>query len=107
MRTAIRTLLDDGAAVCIGTDAGIAPAKPHDVLPHALVAMAGEGVDPAVALRAMTATAADVIGLATSKGRLRPGFDADVLAVDGDPLSDPTALLRPVGVWHRGRRVVG
>ena len=99
-------LLDDGARVCIGTDAGIAPAKPHDVLPHAMVALVGEGVDAAVALRAMTSTAADVIGLGDGKGRLRPGHDADVLAVDGDPRTDPEALLRPVGVWHRGRRVV-
>jgi imidazolonepropionase-like amidohydrolase len=54
----------------------------------------------------LTSVAADVVGLGASKGRLQPGFDADVVAVDGDPLTDPEALLRPVGVWHRGRRVV-
>jgi imidazolonepropionase-like amidohydrolase len=102
---AIGHLLDAGAHVCVGTDAGIAPPKPHDVLPHALGAMVGEGIPPATALRAMTATGADVIGRGATKGRLRPGCDADVLAVDGDPLTDPSALLRPVAVWHRGRRV--
>jgi imidazolonepropionase-like amidohydrolase len=67
--------------------------------------MVGEGIPPATALRAMTATGADVIGRGATKGRLRPGCDADVLAVDGDPLTDPSALLRPVAVWHRGRRL--
>jgi imidazolonepropionase-like amidohydrolase len=104
---AITELLGNGARVCIGTDAGIAPPKPHDVLPHALVAMVEEGIDPAVALRAMTSAGADVVGLGASKGRLRPGYDADVLAVEGDPFTDPTALQRPVAVWHRGRRVAG
>ncbi len=99
-------LVARGARVCVGTDAGIAPPKPHDVLPTAFRTLVGAGVDPALALRAMTATAADVVGLGASKGRLQPGYDADVLAVDGDPFTDPDALLRPVGVWHRGRRVV-
>ncbi|HVF32932.1 MAG TPA: amidohydrolase family protein [Acidimicrobiales bacterium] len=99
-------LLQRGARLCVGTDAGIAPSKPHDVLPTALRALTDEGVEPAVGLRALTATAAEVVGLGDQKGRLRPGFDADVLAADGDPLTDPEALLRPVAVWHRGRRVV-
>jgi imidazolonepropionase-like amidohydrolase len=103
---AITGLLDRGAALCIGTDAGIAPPKPHDVLPWAHVQMTGGGIDPLVSLRSMTATSAEVVGLGASKGRLRPGFDADVLAVDGDPFTEPEALRRVVGVWHRGRRVV-
>jgi imidazolonepropionase-like amidohydrolase len=102
---AVSDLLRRGARVCVGTDAGIAPAKPHDVLPTALGAFVEEGIAAEVGLRAMTAIGADVVGLGASKGRLMPGYDADVLAVDGDPLTDPTALLRPVGVWHRGRRV--
>jgi imidazolonepropionase-like amidohydrolase len=98
-------LLRLGARVCVGTDAGIAPPKPHDVLPTALRAFTDEGLDAAIGLRAMTATAAEVVGLGARKGRLLPGYDADVLAVDGDPFTDPDALTRVVGVWHLGRRV--
>lgn len=108
MRTLVQAgidLLELGARVCIGTDAGIAPPKPHDVLPTALRAFTDEGLDAAIGLRTMTATAAEVVGLGTRKGRLVPGFDADVLAVDGDPFTDPDALSRVVGVWHLGRRV--
>jgi imidazolonepropionase-like amidohydrolase len=36
-------------------------------------------------------------------GRLAPGFAADLLLVDGDPLQDLTALSRPVAVWAAGR----
>jgi imidazolonepropionase-like amidohydrolase len=33
------------------------------------------------------------------------GFDADILAVDGDPLRDPTAIARPRAVYAAGRAV--
>jgi imidazolonepropionase-like amidohydrolase len=35
------------------------------------------------ALRAITSVAAGVCGLGHRKGRVAPGFDADILAVDG------------------------
>jgi imidazolonepropionase-like amidohydrolase len=36
-------------------------------------------------------------------GRLRPGLDADLLIVDGDPMTDITALGRPRMVIAGGR----
>jgi imidazolonepropionase-like amidohydrolase len=36
------------------------------------------------------------------KEHLRPGYDADILAVDGDPLSDPAALHAIRAVYVRG-----
>lgn len=36
---------------------------------------------------------------------LAPGFDADLIAVDGDPLTDITALQRPVAVLVSGELV--
>ena len=74
--------------VVAGTDAGIAPVKPHGVLPHGLLHLAQLGMSPAEALTAGTSTAAQVCGLGDRKGRVRPGYDADLLAVDGDPLTD-------------------
>lgn len=103
--TALHRMVEAGAVVCIGTDAGIAPLKPHDVLPHALADFAEFGGTTEYGLRAMTSVAAGVVGLGDRKGRLRGGFDADVLAVEGDPLADPVALTRPVGVWRAGERV--
>jgi imidazolonepropionase-like amidohydrolase len=39
------------------------------------------------------------------KGRIAPGYDADLLAVDGDPLADPAALQRVRAVYARGALV--
>jgi hypothetical protein len=36
-------------------------------------------------------------------GRLAAGMRADLLLVDGDPLTDLAALTRPVAVWAAGR----
>jgi hypothetical protein len=43
-----------------------------------------------------------IVGLAERKGRLAKGFDADLVAFDGHPLFDITALLRPVEVIRAG-----
>jgi imidazolonepropionase-like amidohydrolase len=99
-------LIREGAVVVAGTDAGIAPVKPHGVLPLGLAHLAQLGMSPAEALTAGTSTAAQVCGLGDRKGRVRPGYDADLLAVDGDPLTDVGALLRPVAVFVAGRPVV-
>ncbi len=62
-------------------------------------------MSPADALVATTSRAAEVCGLGDRTGRLAPGFDADVLAVDGDPLTEPAALRRVRAVFARGVRV--
>jgi imidazolonepropionase-like amidohydrolase len=104
-RTVAR-LVGAGAVVVAGTDAGIGPIKPHGVLPRALGDLVDLGMSPRAALRAGTSTAAAVVGLGDRKGRLAPGFDADVLAVAGDPTTDPAALLDPVAVLVGGRAVL-
>jgi hypothetical protein len=46
-----------------------------------------------------------VIGLGHRKGRIAAGFDADILAVDGDPIADPDALHQIRAVYARGTAV--
>jgi imidazolonepropionase-like amidohydrolase len=91
--------------IVVGTDAGIAPGKPHDVLRHAPAMLRELGIGQAEVLRTMTSAAAGVIGLGHRKGRVAPGFDADILAVDGDPITDPDALHRIRAVYARGTAV--
>ncbi|MGH3737636.1 MAG: amidohydrolase family protein [Micromonosporaceae bacterium] len=98
----LRRLVEAGVPIVLGTDAGLAPIKPHDVLPYAVAQFAELGVSPAEALRTATSHAAAVLGLGHRKGQLAPGFDADVLAVDGDPLADLTALRRVRAAYARG-----
>ena len=90
-----------GVILVAGSDAGISAAKPHDVLPYTVMEMASCGMGNLAALRSATSVAADACRLA-GKGRLRPGCDADVLAVDGDPVTDLTALVRPRAVYRAG-----
>lgn len=94
-----------GVTIVAGTDAGIGPPKPHGVLPHAAADLVGLGFSPAEAVRAMTADAARVCGLGDSKGRIAPGYDADLLAVVGDPLSDLAVLHDVDSVYLAGRRL--
>jgi imidazolonepropionase-like amidohydrolase len=101
----MRRLYEAGALMVAGSDAGIAPIKPHDVVRHAPAMLRDIGIGQAEALRMITSVAAGVIGLGHRKGRIAPGFDADILAVEGDPIADPDALHLIRAVYARGTAV--
>ena len=98
-------LISAGAVVAAGTDAGIGPPKRHPSLPNAVPQLVELGMTPLDALRAVTSVAAGVCGVAGRKGRLSPGFDADLVAVAGNPLTDPAAIHDVRAVYAGGRRV--
>jgi imidazolonepropionase-like amidohydrolase len=54
------------------------------------------GMTPAQALQTATTTAADLLGQSEYLGRIRVGFAADIVAVDGEPLKDIAALITGV-----------
>jgi len=56
------------------------------------------GMTPAQALASATTTGAALLNLSDSLGALAPGYYADLVAVDGDPLTDVQAVTRRV-VW--------
>ena len=91
-----------GARFVASTDAGI-PNVAHHRLPVALPIFARLArLTPVETLRTATSEAAQALGLERETGRLTPGLAADVLVVDGNPLEDLGALLRPVLVLARG-----
>jgi imidazolonepropionase-like amidohydrolase len=95
-----------GATMVPGTDAGVSPGKPHDVLPYALRALVEQiRMTPMQALRAATSIAASAIGLEGAKGRIAAGADADVLVVRGNPLADIGSVTHVVAVYRAGVRV--
>jgi imidazolonepropionase-like amidohydrolase len=96
-------LIADGALIVAATDAGIGPPKPHSPLPSAVPQLVSAGMSALDALRTVTSVAAGVCGLASRKGRLAPGFDADLVVVGGDPLTDPGCLADVRAVYLGGR----
>lgn len=61
------------------------------------------GQSPMAALRSAQAGAAEALGLADRVGTLRAGFEADIIALDGDPLVDITAVQRVMFVMKGGK----
>jgi imidazolonepropionase-like amidohydrolase len=105
MREAYTALRLAGVPFIASTDAGI-PNVAHHRLPEALAVFARvAGMRPVEALRAATSVCARALGLEGVTGELRAGLCADVLIVDGNPLEDLSALLRPILVIARGRVV--
>ena len=102
-------LVDAGATILAGTDANDVPGHAAAVLHGAsmhleLELLAQAGLTPRHVLRAATSLPADVFGLA-DRGRIAPGKRADLLLVEGDPLSDVTATRDVRGVWRAGVRL--
>lgn len=60
------------------------------------------GQTPMAALVSANRVAAEALDMADQIGRLAPGFEADIIALDGDPLQDITAVQRVVFVMRGG-----
>jgi imidazolonepropionase-like amidohydrolase len=80
-----RAAVEAGVTVALGTDAGVGE---HGTNGRELALMVEGGMTPMQALVAATSTPARLIGLQDELGTLAPGMLADVIAVQGDPLSD-------------------
>ncbi|MFE6800727.1 amidohydrolase family protein [Streptomyces sp. NPDC057681] len=83
-----------GVTIVSGTDGGIGPDTPHGSLPRAVMDLVSGGMAAADALASATSVAARACGLGDRKGRVRTGYDADLVVVDGDPFTDVAALNR-------------
>jgi len=92
-----------GVLIASGADAGISDGKPHGVLALAIADLITGGIPATDALASATSLAARACGLGDRKGRLHPGYDADLAVVDGDPLADIAALTAVRAVYLRGR----
>lgn len=60
------------------------------------------GQSPMAALVSANSVAAAALGMEDRIGTLAPGFEADLIALDGDPLKDVTAVRRVVFVMRGG-----
>ena len=90
-----------GLKIIMGTDGG---AGAHGQNAREIIFRVKEGGQPAMdAIVAATSLNASALGLSDRIGTLAPGMDADLIALDGDPLTDITALQRVAFVMRAGR----
>jgi len=60
------------------------------------------GMDPMAAMVGANSLGAEAMGLSDQIGSIAPGLQADIIALDGDPLKDITAVRRVVFVMKGG-----
>jgi imidazolonepropionase-like amidohydrolase len=60
------------------------------------------GAEPMAAMVSANALAAEALGMEDKIGSIVPGLEADIIALDGDPLKDITAVRRVVFVMKGG-----
>jgi imidazolonepropionase-like amidohydrolase len=89
-----------GLKMVMGTDA---VAGAHGRNMNETLERIKEGQQPMDAIVAMTSAAAASMGLDKQIGAIAPGLEADLVAVDGDPLADPSALTRVRFVMKGGK----
>jgi imidazolonepropionase-like amidohydrolase len=102
----VKPMYEMGVRIIAGSDAGI-DSTPHHQYAGGLAAMVTLlGFSPAQVIAMATTEAAAALGLGAVTGRLAPGYEADLIVVDGDPVSDIAALGRLRRVIARGRDYV-
>jgi imidazolonepropionase-like amidohydrolase len=99
---ALEKAVPAGVKIAFGTDAGVSK---HGRNADEFEMMVKHGMTPAQAIRAATVNAADLLGLAREIGSIEAGKEADLIAVEGDPLADVTVLKRVGFVMADGRVV--
>ena len=80
-----------GVKIAFGTDAGVFP---HGENAKEFVYMVEGGATPLDAIRSATLAGAQLLGMSDKLGQVEPGFLADLIAVETDPLQDISALQR-------------
>lgn len=97
MRRAVKI---PGLKVVFGTDA-VAGAHGRNAEEFVFRVRDG-GVEPMDALVSANSLGAEALGMADTIGSIAPGFEADIIALDGDPLKEIEAVMRVVFVMKGG-----
>ncbi|HYC95724.1 MAG TPA: amidohydrolase family protein [Sphingomicrobium sp.] len=100
-KTSLARAVREGVKIAFGTDTGVSK---HGDNAQEFALMVEAGMTPEAAIRSATVGAADLLGRSDRIGTIAAGKDADIIAVEGDPLSN-VRLLESVGFVMRQGRV--
>jgi len=98
--TIIQRAQANGVPIAFGTDAGVFP---HGENAGEFSLLVAGGLSNREALASATTVAAEIIGMEDTVGRIAPGYSADIIAVEGNPLTDVTVLEDVDWTMVRGR----
>jgi imidazolonepropionase-like amidohydrolase len=98
----VKAMHEMGVRIIAGTDAGV-DNTPHHQYIGGLEYLVSLGFRPGEVLAMATTEAAAALGVGAITGRLAPGYDADLIVVDGDPRADIAMLGKLRRVIARGR----
>lgn len=96
-----KALATNGLAITYGTDA-VAGAHGRNA-EDMVCRVQKSGESPMHVITSATSVTAEALGLGSRIGSLAPGYEADIVAVDGDPLADITRMRRVSFVMKGGR----
>jgi imidazolonepropionase-like amidohydrolase len=102
LRAHLAAAIRDGLPIAFGTDAGVIK---HGENAKEFAELAALGLKPLDAIRTATVDAANAVGLAGQIGTLKTGAFADIIAVEGNPLSDLSAVQKVKFIMKAGRPV--
>jgi imidazolonepropionase-like amidohydrolase len=102
LRAAIGKAVKFGVKIVAGSDTGYGPNSVARVSREANE-LVGAGLTPLQAVQAATITNAEMLRLEKQIGAIEPGFEADLLVVDGNPVDNIRVLLDPLLVISNGR----
>ena len=88
----MRAARQAGVPIALGSDVSLATGLEIQRMVH-------HGLTPGEALVAATRTAAEALGLGEHIGTVTEGKLADLIIVDGDPLTEPQLLSDPGRIW--------
>ena len=95
-----RAVKTPGLKIVFGTDA---VAGAHGRNAEEFIDRVRDGrVDPMAAMVSANSLGAEALSMADEIGSIAPGLQADIIALDGDPLKDITAVRRVVFVMKGG-----
>jgi imidazolonepropionase-like amidohydrolase len=96
----LRRAREGGVRVAFGTDSGVSP---HGQNAREFELMVEAGYTPLQAIQSATIMGAAHLRMAREIGRIAPGYSADIIAVDGDPIASVSELRSVRWVMARGR----
>ena len=102
-RRIIKAMYDSGVGVLLGSDAPQVFNVPGFSIQHEIEMYVAAGLTPYEALLTGTVNPAKYFGRENDRGLIKEGYQADLLLVDGNPLTDISNLGKRSGIMIRGR----